>query len=746
MRYGIEAIAAEKRDAFWRVLVFTRNVRRVCVGFIAVCAALLGLPRGAVAAGPEQDRLTSATAPVGTAESPYLSAVIAAPATTGSWKRQEITAPMLRPDEARPKIDGLIDDPCWSRAAHVVGFFRFGTTAPVVEQTEAWILCDSNRLYLAFHCLDSHPGLIRARQIQRNGDMTDDDYVGVAIDSQNSHRNVSSFQVSARATQSEQIEGGTADNITWVGDWKAATRRTADGWTCEMAIPFRLLRYGKGASTFGLMLFRHVARETSRETWPDFPADGVNQPAQYLGYLSGLHPPTSAPRPVFLPYVLATGGAGKGAGSSLREGLDVKYPITTTLTGVATIFPDFKTVEQDVTDISFSYNEKYLPDRRPFFAEGSDYLPYRDMFYSRRIGQIDSGLKVVGKDNNLSVGLLAINSGWRTADPNQKQQVYVANLGRDFGPYSTITGMFTQDHQGETKVVDNSTAKLEYHWGTLAPLGYHPNVIVNTLPTWEDGKERGSKTFFHLGLGAPKGRPNTGINYESIPENFVSALGYNPEINHRGAEAWIEQYNDFDRGAVETYYAGVYAARYRHVHPDTFFNDHYSPEVFVGLRSGWGLDVSYNQARRDTYRDHTADYDLAWNRKSLFQRGGMHLTLGQVADERYRYANINQSFLIARPVTCQIQQNLLHQGAVFQTQTILTGTYRLSDARSLGTRIVRQTGSPDPKSENFVPPGTNLYFSYGQHVRSGYDLFVLVGDPNSPATRGVLTMKVIQPF
>ena len=46
----------------------------------------------------------------------------------------------------------------------------------------------------------------------------------------------------------------------------------------------------------------------------------------------------------------------------------------TTLTGVATIKPDFQTIEQDVTGINFSYTEKLLTDRRPFFAEGSEFF------------------------------------------------------------------------------------------------------------------------------------------------------------------------------------------------------------------------------------------------------------------------------------------------------------------------------------------------------------------------------------
>jgi len=71
------------------------------------------------------------------------------------------------------------------------------------------------------------------------------------IDSQGSRHGFSTFITTARGTQFEQLEGGTADNITWTGDWKTATRRTKHGWNCEMAIPFALMRYPRGATGSG---------------------------------------------------------------------------------------------------------------------------------------------------------------------------------------------------------------------------------------------------------------------------------------------------------------------------------------------------------------------------------------------------------------------------------------------------------------------------------------------------------------
>ncbi len=176
---------------------------------------------------------------------------------TRAWRKKEYR---IAPAVVAPKIDGIIDDGCWKTATHADAFFRFQSLEPVHEQTEAWLCADRSHLYVAFHCQDSHPELIRASETQREGDIGHDDIVGVAIDSQGTQRNASQFEVNARGTQQTQLEQGTADNLTWAGDWRAATHRVADGWTAEISVPFSMLRYPRGATSFGIALIRYVSR------------------------------------------------------------------------------------------------------------------------------------------------------------------------------------------------------------------------------------------------------------------------------------------------------------------------------------------------------------------------------------------------------------------------------------------------------------------------------------------------------
>ena len=661
------------------------------------------------------------------AEDAVLAGAIPSPPTPAAWARQTLAiAPCLTP----PKMDGRLDDACWRTATRAAGFFRLGGSAPIQpgDQTEAWLCADNTHLYLAFHCLDSHPALIHASQIQRDGSIGEDDYVAVDIDSQNHHRGFSTFAVTARGTQVENIEGGTADNITWAGDWKAAARRTRDGWTAELSIPFALLRYPKGTTAFGLNLSRKLARDTSQENWPYLPPDGSNNESLYLHEFTGIRPPFFAPRPIFLPYTLLTGGAG----SAGRMGLDIKYPLSTTLTGVATIKPDFQTIEQDVTGINFSYTEKLLTDRRPFFAEGSGYLPYRDLFYSRRIGVLDGGLKVAGKQGDTSLGLLATD----TRGPDAENAAVLA-LSHDLGLFSRTSLQFVSDiARGQPS---NQVAKLEGVYGWR--VGHDQwAVTANHTPSWQGGRQQDSKDFFNFSASAVPGKPSFYADYQDIGPNFISNLGFVPDLDLRGPSFNIEQYNQFDRGRLRLYDVNLSGNTYQH-HTGGFFQKDVNGNVYLESHEGFSLDINIDQSQRDQFRDHANQTQFGWGRRTLYQRGSVSDTVGRQAGQPYNFLSFSQGVLVARPFSLQLNYSRLRLGDAHSTQAILTGNYLLSAERSVGARIVSQAGADQGSGL-----GTDVYFSFGQHVRSGSDLFLLFGDPNSPKTRGKVTLKIIRPF
>ena len=663
---------------------------------------------------------------------------IAAPATPPAvWARQTFSvAPCAEP----PRIDGTLDDLCWRSATRASGFYRYGGGIASAQQTEAWICADRTHLYFAFHCLDSRPDLIRTSMTQRNGNTNHDDFIGMDIDSQGSRHGFSTFIVTARGTQYETLEGGTADNITWAGDWKTAVKRTKDGWNCEISIPYALLRYPRGAKAFGMVLYRQIGRETSLQSWPYMPPAGVDNSTepQYLNTFTGISPPFFTPRPIFLPYTLVTGGTG----NTVRGGLDIKYPLSTTLTGVGTIYPDFQTIEQDVTDINFSYNEKLLNDRRPFFAEGSSFLPDQDLFYSRRITAVDGGLKIVGKQGATTLGLLTTG-----AQGDNSQSSAVVNLQQDLGLYSFVRAELANGIQrGQPSSL---AARLAGQYGWQAGSTRYAFEAQHS-PSWEGGRVRGAKDYYQIRSTPTEGHPRFRFSYEDTAPDFTSRLGYNPELDRRGVSARVSQYNQFDRGLIEGYDFSASVDSYRH-HTGGFFHDDLSLNANFYTRSGLYYELNYNVGQRDQpgadgaaisrFRDHTLTPNFGWAQKTLYQQGFLSDTFGRVAGQSYNLLSVSQGILISRPLSVALSYNRQTQGGTLSTQAIATGTYRLNDTQTLGGRIVSQAGADQGGGL-----GTNVYFSFSQQVRSGLDAYLLFGDPNSPKTRGKVTLKLIHPF
>ena len=655
----------------------------------------------------------------GSDEAPIISAMISNPGTTQSgWTRTHVTVPFVR---SPPKIDGIIDDQCWRTAAHISGFYRSNSPTPVVQQTEAWICADRTHLYVAFHCIDTEPGRIAANETQRNGNIFNDDNVSVKIDSQNLHRSDSEFALNPRGTQWQNIEGGTTDNIRWAGDWIGASHVTSDGWSAEFAIPFAILHYPKGAKAFGVFLSRKLARESSDTSWPQLPPGGENQAVNYYAEMSGLDPIYFPPRPTFLPYVLATAGA-TNAG---RVGMDIKYPLTTTITGLAALFPDFATIEQDVANVNFSYTEKYINDRRPFFAEGNGFLPSNDIFYSPRVAYVDEGIKVVGKQGADTIGALATNS-----DQNEKQRTVVLSARKDIGLYDSLETDFAANSMAGSPTSQNVKLEGDFGWRGGRD-SYNGSALF--LPSWEDGRQTGSKKYVFLNEHGQHGKVAPFADYLDITPGFTNPIGYNPEVDIRGGSINLEQYNQFDSGWIEQYDVGVSDGEYHH-HDGSLYKRFLAPYINVSDHRGLSVTLDWFGSERPGIRDSITHGAFNWGGKTLYQHGSINLSHGRQDNQLYSFFTFSEQALVRRNITAELDYNHLTLGNTLTVQSILTATYLLDPNRVVAARVVKQ--------DRFI----DTFVSYGARGRDGTDIFLVFGDANTSQTVNKVTLKIVRAY
>ncbi|MBI3721828.1 MAG: hypothetical protein HY248_04670, partial [Fimbriimonas ginsengisoli] len=333
---------------------------------------------------------------------------------------------------------------------------------------------------------------------------------------------VSLFSVNPLGTRSARLGGGRAGKREWKGDWDGAAKRTVDGWTAEIRIPWEILSYpsSKQPISMGINFARFQYRTQIYSLWSN---TGPTDRYDLEGSWDAVKPPAGAFRPKvsLLPYLLP-GILQSGFG--FRSGIDARYTVTPELTAVGSINPDFATVEGVVESIQFSHNERFVPERRPFFLEGEEEFNvqtnYNDIgafFYPRRVPTFDTGYKVYGKITPAdSLGVLSTVDFHRRTDS-------VARYRHQFSATSQA-GLFLL----QKSAVDdnNSVVAVDQHsrWGKLG---------FESIFSATSGRDAGGAAKV-ASLAYEDKNHLTMLQYIDIAPVFRVADGFFPFIDSRG--------------------------------------------------------------------------------------------------------------------------------------------------------------------------------------------------------------------
>lgn len=161
-----------------------------------------------------------------------------------------------------PVIDGTIDEDEWAGAAMVTSFIQYEPERgePSDVRTEALVLHDAGRLYVAFRAWDTEP--LTAQLTQRDAELLRDDAVAVVIDTTFDRRSGYYFITNALGTQADgRIADDGRSDSSWDAPWQSAARRTDYGWSAELSIPLSSIRYAAGENrTWGINFGRSRRR------------------------------------------------------------------------------------------------------------------------------------------------------------------------------------------------------------------------------------------------------------------------------------------------------------------------------------------------------------------------------------------------------------------------------------------------------------------------------------------------------
>jgi len=335
--------------------------------------------------------------------------------------------------EKKPVIDGKLDDEVWETAAVLKDFYQInpGDNVAPSYPTETLLGYDSRTLYIGFRCTDD-PTKVRATLARRDAVPGAEDTVRVLLDTFDDKRRAYVLVFNPLGVQQDGVrtEGTGVDfSVDVVMESKGVI--TADGYTVEVAVPFKSLRYtaGKGRR-WGVHVFRVIQRlDGEQDSWMPISRSDVSTLGQ-AGYITGFENLSTERTLELIPSLTLseTGRRVKSIPPTVLEaapglidrgrfvngpaepdpGLTLRFGITPTVTLDFAANPDFAQVEAD--QLVVTTNQRFpifFAEKRPFFLEGVEiFQTPLTVLHTRAIVDPDYAVKLTGKVGRDSFGIL----------------------------------------------------------------------------------------------------------------------------------------------------------------------------------------------------------------------------------------------------------------------------------------------------------------------------------------------------
>ncbi len=406
-----------------------------------------------------------------------------APATMTRTDQGRVTVRAVRITEPL-NVDGVLDEAVY-QTPPITGFLQTVPLEgePASERTDAWVFYDDQNLYLVCRCWDSAPPEEWiANEMRRDTNaLRQNDVFGALFDTFHDRRNGFNFYTNplgARADQWITDEGNP--NTDWNPVWSVRTGRFDGGWTAEMAIPFKSLRYLSGeGQTWGIQMRRVIRRRNEFAYLAFVPASAGGSTGIFrvsaAADLVGLDLPSAGKNIEIKPYLTSSLTSDLTLTQPKENELDgdfggdLKYGITANITADLTYNTDFAQVEVDERQVNLSRFSLFFPEKREFFLEGRGTFDFGSasfgggggfgggfggggaaptVFFSRRIGlsggepiPILGGGRVTGKAGRFGFGAMSLQTDDLGATPSTN--FTVVRVKQDMLRRSSIGALFT---------------------------------------------------------------------------------------------------------------------------------------------------------------------------------------------------------------------------------------------------------------------------------------------------------------
>ena len=497
------------------------------------------------------------------------------------------------------RVDGTLDEAVYDQTLPASGFIQQQPDegVPATEQTDVWVLFDDENVYVGARIWEDEPeDAWIANDMRRDAfQIINNDNFTVGFDTFYDRRNGVAFIVNPIGGFFDyEISDEGSPNNDWNPVWDVRTGRFDGGWTVEMAVPFRSLRYAGGRQQVWGIQFGRRQRRKNESTYltpvPISAGPGMFR-LSAAATLVGLEAPPQDVRLEVKPYGIGSLATDRTADEPYTNrgdgtgGVDVKWGVTQNLTADFTFNTDFAQVEVDQQQVNLTRFNLFFPEKREFFLESRGIFDFGAganqlgrgggatgargegppgtrsgnsaplMFFSRRIGlaeqqtvPIRAGGRLTGKVGRVSLGALNIQTG-DEADVNALATNFtVVRLKADILRRSRIGGIFTRRSVATNALgADPEEPGANAVYGADASFAFYDNVTFNGYyartrtagRSGDDASYQGAFTY-------------SGDLYGVQVDHLLVGRNFNPEIGFRPR-------HDFRR----TYVAAQYSPRPR---------------------------------------------------------------------------------------------------------------------------------------------------------------------------------------
>jgi len=501
----------------------------------------------------------------------------------------------LTSHKADISVDGKMDEAVWQQATKMELAYENNPGEGILTdvKTEIYFFENGDAFNVAIKAYDPNPEEIRASLRDRDALWTDDN-VGIIVDTFNDERSGYEFFVNPMGAQADMRmsdTNGWREDDSWDAIWDSAAQITDFGYVVEMSIPFNALRFpdSNGPLTWNIAGWRNYPRDV-RKQMATYKSDrniqcNLCQFDQLKGFETveagnnfQLTPTLTISRQDEKPQrdiVLPNGdidedntvpGEWENGDFDVEPGLDIRWGITQDMVLNATINPDFSQVEADAgqLDVNNTFSLFY-PEKRPFFLDGASYFDTTrfNFVHTRNIAEPDYGVKLTGKTNEHSYGLMVANDNNTTfimpdnqgsdlAELEEKSDIAIARYKVDVGERNNIGVLMTHrsapDYNNTLASVDGSywfseTDSIQYQ--VAHSESKNPDEIQEDFEVSE--KQAGNA--LSLGYSHETRDYKLRAGYNNISDGFRADLGFHGRVGYEklvlgGRQTWYGEADD----------------------------------------------------------------------------------------------------------------------------------------------------------------------------------------------------------